>query len=207
MTTTEKGARLEDVLNELSLTSSTPNADIIDQFVRRYPQYKGELVDFAIELALDAIGDESLDASATSATASSAVDIAMSRLHNRLHAVRSEGAGRRQSTPPNPFETLPADQLRAFMTGIHANPVFVMKLRDRHIDPTTIPAGLRRLSAELLSVPESVLAVHWAGPPMIAEGSRFKSERKPEASKRQSFAEAVATSSLNEEQQRYLLSL
>lgn len=207
--TTGSEARLEDVLYELSMASASPGADLLDDFVRHYPQFASELTDFAVELALDALksaGDEAAAAPAQ-AGVSPAVGSAISRLHNRLHAAKQRRQQRHSSKPADPFSALSRNELRAFGDAIHANIVFVAKLRDRLISLDTIPAELRRQAAQHLHVPEELLAAYWNAPPQIQQAAKFKSEQKPEAVKQQTFAEAVASSHLSDEQKRYLLGL
>ena len=202
-------ARLEDVLHELSMASTSPGAALLDQFVRRYPQYARELTDFAVDLAIDALkpGDDDVPTPAD-VEISPAVAKALSRLQDRLHSVKKQRAQKATEVrPQDPFADLTRDELRALAGAIHANVPFVLKLRDRHIEPDTIPPGLLRLAADHLHVPEDVLVSHWAGQPQLQSANLYKSDQKPEAAKRQSFAEAVASSNLTEEQQRFLLAL
>jgi len=76
---------------ELALAERVPNAEQLDEFVRRYPEHARELTEFAIELALDA----ALSAIDTGlelkpADESLAVSQAMSRFQNRLYAVQRD---------------------------------------------------------------------------------------------------------------------
>jgi hypothetical protein len=202
-------ARLEDVLHELSMASASPGADLLDQFIRRYPQYARELTDFAVDLAIDALrpGEDDVPTPAD-VEISPAVATALSRLQDRLHSVKKRRTQEAAEVPSqDPFSRLSREALRAFADAIHANVPFVLKLRDRHIRPETIPAGLYRLAAQHLNVPEAVMVAYSAGRPQMPHANRYKSDRKPEATSQQSFAEAVAGSNLSEEQQRFLLAL
>ena len=125
---------------------------------------------------------------------------AMSRLHNRMYEVR-------QKSVANPYASLSPAQLRALGTDLQANTLFVMMLRDRRIRPETISVGFRRHTAKLLGVSEAVVAAHHAAPPMIPKENRFKSEGKPEVSGQESFEQALVSCALNDEQQRFLMSL
>jgi len=95
---------------------------------------------------------------------------------------------------------------RSLVRRLNVSNVFVMKLRDRQIQPDTItPGGRRRLAAEIGTTPEQLVA-YLAGRPVVHESARFKSNTKPAAAEKQTFQEAVATSNLTDEQQRQLLS-
>lgn len=49
---------LDDVLEDLALTSAKPDAEVLGDFLRRYPHYAEEIVDFAAELAALAMASE-----------------------------------------------------------------------------------------------------------------------------------------------------
>ena len=133
---------------------------------------------------------------------------AMSRFHNRLHTVKAEAsAAKTHLEPINPFAALSTAELRGLGQRLNANTVFALKLRDRLIDATTIPEGFKRRVAQELTVPFEVMAAHFASRPTVSARTHFKATQKPEGMRKQSFEEAVRTSSLAEEQQRYLLSL
>lgn len=44
---------LDDVLYEFALAQDMPDARLLTEFLERFPQYREELVEFAIELAID----------------------------------------------------------------------------------------------------------------------------------------------------------
>lgn len=202
---------LDDVLYQLALASPCPDAEVINDFVRRFKKYEREIVEFAAELALQANrkkhgGDIEPPATETSA----AVSRALSAFQNHLYAAEhedSDQSGVSGSGVQNPFASLSRDAFRALGTTLRGNTVLVMKLRDRAIDPATISPGFRRTVADALRVPENLLAAHLAAPPEIRPGTEFMSRQKPEVSRQQSFAEAVISSGLTEEQQQYLLGL
>lgn len=210
---------LREALYELSIAKHMPDAQVLDDVVRRYPQFAEELTDFAVELALDALRGEAAADAAESAVdpsnVSPAVSRAMSRFHNRLHAVRQEAgkvsAERTLPSDPvdNPFAELDRKKFRAFAKQIGANPVFVAKLRDRQIEPDTITDGFKDRVAEELDIPFAAIDAHFAasGGPASASPQFFKADDKPSHDRRQSFEDAVRSSGLTDEQQQYLLSL
>src|ERR1700738_704686 len=98
---------LQDAFYALSLAKPAPNADALDELVRRYPEFATELTEMAVELALDALcDDEDGQESAATSDTSSMVLKAMSRFHNRLHAVKAEphtSTATAQVGPRKPF--------------------------------------------------------------------------------------------------------
>ena len=219
ITLTEGAPVLRDALYALSLSKQIPDANLLDDVVRRYPQFRDQLTECAIDIALEALrGDAAVDAAEASldpTVTSPAVTRAMSRFQNRLHA---ETAGRdsiagaaRQSglyQPINPFENLSREEFRAVAHRLDVNNVFLAKLRDRQIEPDTMTPGFQRRVAEEMSVPLEVMLVHFEGPQSGAMYPQFfKAEGKPTDGGRQTFAEAVRSSGLSETQQRNLLEL
>lgn len=207
MTTAEGAPSLRDAMYELSLSGSMPDPGLLDEFVRRYPEHATALTEFAISLALDTAGEiDNQPWESAPPTISPGVSKAMSRFHNRLYAVRKSTAAQVRE-PDNPFASLPRTEFRAVAQRLSANPVLLMKLRDRHILPNTIPLGFQRLVAEELHEPIDVVVAHFAAPSEVQPGAYFKGDQKPEATGQQTFEEAVRTSGLTLAQQEYLLGL
>ena len=207
MTTAEGVPSLRDAMYELSLSGSVPDPGLLDEFVRRYPEHATALTEFAISLALDPAGEiENQPSELAQTTTSPGVSKAMSRFHNRLFAVRKNAAASVRE-PDNPFASLPRTEFRALAQRLNANPVFLMKLRDRHILPSTIPLGFQRRVADELHAPIDVVIAHFAAPSEVQPGTYFKGDQKPEATGKQTFEEAVRTSGLTPAQQEYLIGL
>ena len=209
---TRSATSLEEAFYALALAKPKLDAAVLDEFARRYPDHAGALTDFAIELVLDALQDDEEEVlPPESAETSAAVSRAMSRFHNRLYVVKKTGERAPETKggaePANPFSSLDRAELRALGARIGANTVFVLKLRDRQIEPETIPEGFTRCLATEMQAPVGVVIAHFAGRPTIARIAHYKAERKPEAGKKQTFEEAVRASGLSDEQQRHLLSL
>ena len=98
---------LRDVLYAFSLAKPIPDAELLDDFVRRYPEYAADLTDFAIELIMDAVSNEVENEDApveTTTVMDPAVSRAMSRFQNRLYAIQQAKAERSVKAPvENPF--------------------------------------------------------------------------------------------------------
>ena len=207
---------LREALYVLSAEQDVPDAKLLDDVVRRYPEFGEELTELAIAIALDALRGERVVEDAERAidpsVVSPAVSRAMSHFQNRLHAVTEGTAEARNirgdiTDAPNPFSGLPRNEFRAFAVRLNANGAFVGKLRDRQIDPDTMTPGFQRRVADELKAPLDVVVAHFAGRPGAPIGQFFKAEGKPSTDAQQSFEEAVRTSGLNEAQQQFLLEL
>lgn len=215
MITTATQTSLRDAMYAMSLAKAVPDADLLDEFARRYPQYADALTEFAIELAIDSLmhrSDEE-DVPADADAISAVVSRVMSQFENQLYERRQA----RAATPParaatasleNPFATLDRQGFRALASQLDVNNAFLSKLRDRSIEPISIPKAYCRYLAEEMDQDTDAMIAHLYAPQeSIAAGRQlYKAEGKPTATARQSFEEAVKTSGLSEEQQRRLLS-
>jgi hypothetical protein len=225
MSSMDRAVSLRDALYELAAGKETLNAEVLDDVVRKYPKYAEELTSFAVELALSALREKAAEAAEAAidydGKVSDVVSRALSRFHNRRHAVKTAGSaeestrGASSSTTSlfipeevfNPFSSMSRETFRDVAKRMNANPLFMTKVRERQIEPSTITDGFRRRLASEVGVPLEVIAAHLAAAPATSTHQRFKADDKPQIGAKQSFEEAVRTSSLTEEQQRHLLSL
>jgi hypothetical protein len=207
---------LREAFYALSAAQDVPDAKLLDDVVRQYPQFGVELTEFAIAIAVDALrGDraaEAAEAAIDPSVVSPAVSRSVSHFQNRLHAMTTGAAPAASARTnvadaPNPFLGLPRSEFRAFAARLNANAVFVGKLRDRQIDPATMTPGFKRRVAEELKAPLEVVVAHFAARQAAPTGQFFKAEGKPSTGAQQSFEVAVRSSGLSETQQRFLLGL
>jgi hypothetical protein len=187
-----------------------PDAALVDAFVRRYPEYATDLTAYAIELALDAIAAPHEPLEMPEATTTPSVAQAMRRFQTRLSAVRQATgaeAANAAAVVANPFATLNRAAVRALAHRLHANTVFIMKLRDRLIADDTMTEGFLRRLAEELGVLRETIVAHFAAPAFIPSGAHFKADTKPESGEKQTFEDAVRSCGLTPAQQTTLLQL
>jgi hypothetical protein len=211
--TTYKSTPLEEVLYEFSLAKPVPDAELLDQFVRLYPEHAMALTDLAVDIVLDSsLGDEEGTEEPLASGVSPAISRAMSRFQNRLFEVRPKQAGAATASAKslsveNPFSGLDRNQFRQLTQGLHCNNVFVGMLRDREIVADTIPDGFKRLAADGLRAPIELVAAHFAASQQVGQAQFYRAEEKPQVVKKVTFEEAVRSSGLTEEQQKFLLEL
>lgn len=206
---------LREAYYVLSTAQEVPDAKLLDDIVRRCPQFGQELTDFAIAIAVDALrGDrvvEAAEAAIDPIAISPAVSRAMSHFQNRLHAHTTHAPEVKSAHPfaeaANPFAGLSRSEYRAVAARLNANAVFVGKLRDRQIDPLTMTPGFQAHVAKELTAPLDVVVAHFSARQAAPTGQFFKAEGKPTAGAQQSFEEAVRNSGLSEAQQTFLLEL
>ena len=202
---------LSEVLYALALAMPVPDAKTLDEFVRRYPQHADALTEFAVDLALEAgvEGDEADEAPVSSDEVSPAVSRAISHFQQVSYELeKGSGAGAAEAVA-NPLATLSQDEFRAFASTLGANTTFLIKLRDRLIEPDTITSriGFCRVVADGLDISVDQMIAHVRAPAMVHARSLYKADQKPAASVRETFEDAVRNSGLTPEQQRRLLEL
>lgn len=209
--TTENNGPLDEVLYAFAAEERKLNADLLDEYVRAYPEYAQALTKLAVDLALE--GPRSPAEPATAAemtTVTPAVSRAMSKFQNRLYELSKPAptTAAQKTNVDNPFLSLDRNGFRAVAHELHANTVFVAKLRDRQIEPTTMTPGFLQAVSAALKAPFEVVIAHLKAEQSVHMTPQFhKSEEKPHVVARQSFKDAVQGSGLDEEQQRHLLSL
>ena len=202
---------LQDALYALALAKPAPDAAVLDDLVRRYPQHAAQLTDMAVALALDVLADRDEEPLVEDVSGTSpAVARAMSRFHNRLYTVKNTSQATNTNAAAenaNPFSSLDRAELRCLGGRLGGNTVFAMKLRDRVIDSGTMTEGFRRHVANTMGAPLEVVVAHFAGRSEMTAHAHYKAEQKPVIGRQQSFEEAVRSSGLTSEQQAFLLSL
>lgn len=208
---TESNKPLSDVLCALALAMPVPDARILDDFVRRFPEHAEALTEFAVVLALepDRAEDEDGEVAPSAGTVSPAVSRAISHFHNVAFELEKAAGGTAAAAVTNPLSGLSREEFREFASRLGVNSTFAIKLRDRLIDPETIIArpGFCEAAAKAALVPLEVMVAHFRAPSAISAQTHYKAEVKPGVTTKESFEDAVRRSGLTQEQQRRLLSL
>lgn len=199
---------LKDALYAFATSANGPTAQGLDELTRRYPEFASQLTDIAVELALES-AESDAEAFAADEATSPAISRVMSSFNNRLHEIATlkQRLEMKSASSANPFATLSRETLTALAARLGATRLFVIKLRDRVIDPATITAGFRSFLAECTQWTLSEINLHLDAVPVAAIGVRYKSKEKPTPQARQTFEEAVRSSNLSAEQQARLLRL
>jgi hypothetical protein len=213
MTANRNSSELSDLLYAMALDEREDRAEVLDEFARAHPEHAAALTDFTIEWAAEALTsrDPKTKCKGTTGTSgiSPAVSRALSRFENRLFALGKSAARSGMRSPEvDPFATLDQSAFQAFARQLGCNRVFAMKVRDRVIEPASMPEGFVHCVADLLRIGVDALKRFFAEPPRLARQPQFfKAEGQPSADRRQSYREAVESSGLTDEQQQHLLKL
>lgn len=216
MTQGSMNATLTEICHEMAMTSVMPDADMLDTYVKQYPQYRAELTDFVVALTLDALApyDDAEDVNPEKVTP--AVSRTMSFFQNALYESHEDGnvtpletkqmAAHTQNVT-NPIAGLSKIEFKGFVRRLDVNSVLAAKLRDRQIDPNTMRPAFMKVVAE--SIPEEldVVAAHlMAAPYQNPAVTQFhKADGKPGLGPQESFEDAVKNSGLTQDQQFRLM--
>ncbi|WP_435751663.1 hypothetical protein [Thauera sp. AutoDN2] len=169
--------------------------ETLERYIREYPQHATALIDCSIDLLHEPPAD---DAPAT-VVSDSAVDKAWQRFERAVQQPDAEVA--------NPFAKLNTSSFKSLARSLDVSNLFLMRVRDRAISATTIPARfVEKLASELGSTAQAVGA-YLQGPPGMVSGHAFRSSMKPSVGEQITFDQAVATSQLTPEQQATLKAL
>lgn len=206
---------LRDVLYEFSMAKDVPDVELLDEFVKRFPQYAEALTAFAIEVAAEALRAKTAPAVETTTAVSPEVSRAMSTYQNSLFAKAAnantaaveEVVQANSSEYPDFFAALDRQGFRAMAAALKMNTVLLIKLRDRQIDPLTLTDGFRRFIADTLQIAKIVVDAFFGKPTARLAVQFYKSDNKPESKPQQSFEAAVHASGLSDEQKKFLLEL
>lgn len=207
MTPTAKSPTdLQDAFDELLTLGEQPSAEILDQVVARYPEHAAALTDFAIEwLAQDLLppGEDEELAAADDASSES-VQRAMQRFRERLGQVDAAGG-----QLVDPFDGRTSEDLAKIGVDLDLDKSLMAKLRDRKIDGATVPPQLVERLALALVVSAAAVTAHLNAQARLHHQQDFKmvQQDKPEAGAKESFADAVRNSSLDDESKERWLAM
>ena len=189
----------EDVL--MDFATRQDRQEVLESFVRRYPQYEDELVELAGELALLEV-DPAPECAAVDEAVAGAALAQFLQIEARLAAEQAL-----PEPPADPFATLDPRGFRQTAQAFGANVVFMGRLRDRLIRSEELSRGFITRLAEVLGTTADALAAFLAGPPRLPAQALYKADGKPEARDKWTFAQALDGSNLTDEQKRHLASL
>lgn len=219
MMTSRDTSSENDVLYQFAMNYRHPDADQLDDYVRRYPGHAEALMALAVELVLEQASEKaeatSVEADDADAETDAMLSRAMSLFQNRLFEVQGTQNGavaeQRTQRPAAASRDLFGHRSTADMQilreKLDVSVLFLKRLRDREILAETIPMAFIRLMAQAMEEIEAEVASYFAAPPQIARRVHFKSEVTPAVQAQIPFEQAVRTSAMTSEQQARLLAL
>lgn len=182
--------RLEDVLDAYVASDGGPDA-LLDDWIRRYPQYEQELIEFAISWSLmeslpPGLGTEEINVDTL-------VLRGMSVVQNLLHGQSLETASAR--VPP--FENLVSEgrahglEPRQLAQMARLGISLLRKLDRRLIRYASIPRDAIKGLAEAIQSDEASVSAYLRLSPALAPATEHRSEQAPALAEQEGFFDAV----------------
>jgi hypothetical protein len=201
---------LREVLIQFSVEQDTPDQQLLDSYIEKYPQFESQLRSLASQFmdagveAREWEGETgSLDSHDIEEAAIS-VSVFQSRYFEETGCVFGESR-EDAKTIENRLSSLDRPAYRGLASRLGINTLVLNQLRDREIDSTTISRRFTERLAHELNASVGVIRQFLSLPPAISAMASFKAEDKPQSNSRESFEEALMHSGLDEEQIRSLL--
>lgn len=196
MSANNRLAEIEDVFDALVASADSPEPAVIDQWIRDYPQFESELVDFMTSWTLmrSAV---SLDPDYPPETETERRDEdafvlrGMSIVQNLLH----ENSQRDDASYPLKSLLGAAKaagmSLNAVACAVHLGAAVVRKLDRRLIRFASIPKDAIVSIAEAVRHPVEAVSEYLQRPPTFAAGAQYRASRMPQLSEPEDFIVAV----------------
>ncbi|MCA8434543.1 hypothetical protein [Burkholderia seminalis] len=186
--------QIEEVLLQFAAERALPTADQLSHYIRVFPQYRDELINFAASLVHDQFSAEPVESDATRLLASRAV----SRFHNLRFEQERARAGQVSKKVENPIAPLSRTDFGSLVDALGLPKQVVTKLRDRKISFSTIPSGLIDVLTHNLKVARDVTVSHLMARPEVARLATSSCTSSGSTSnKQESFDEALRHAGLS----------
>ncbi len=177
---------LEDVLNDYVDSTPAPDHAILAEWVKRYPQYAQELIEFTVSwMQME-----------TLPPASDWSEADAERLIQAGHAIMPTITAQQLEQE----ETQPLSSLTAAAQGLNLqqiaersalSPALVRKLDRRLIRPTRIPSEAIQALATTIQVPPREVARYLQGTAKLPQGASYRAEQAPTLAEPEDFFDAV----------------
>lgn len=204
---------LRNVLYRFSMAREVPDPELLDEYVRLYPEYVETLTDFAVQLVVESRQSLTAEVLAPETRVSPVVSRAMSRFQSVLHTAKtsrriSPAAEAAVASAVNPFKHLKREEFRRIVKELQANSVFLCFVRDGMIlFGSMTPGFIALLTAAMKGQLDEVTDFLRTQKPVVAAGQFSRADDKPQAGAQITFEEAVKRSGLSPEQEQFLLNL
>ncbi|WP_087750511.1 hypothetical protein [Paraburkholderia caledonica] len=211
MNTTKKSSPvLREVLIQFSVEQDTPDQQLLDSYVEKYPQFESQLRSIASQL-MD-VGDEAHGWEAGTGgldsrdidEATISISVFQSRYFEETGCVFGESWEDAKSIEVK-LSSLERPAYRNLASRLGINTLVLNQLRDREIDSTTVSRRFIERLAHELNAKVEVIRQFLSLPAAISPMASFKAEGKPQSKTKESFEEALLHSGLDDEQIRSLL--
>ena len=189
-------AELEHVLDELVAADETPGPAVLDGWVREYPQFERELVDFmaswtlmnsAVPPSADQEEPQNEELKADERLMLRGMSIVQNLLHEMSH--RAETASRLDSLLGEARAA--GMSLQDLAGAAHLGEAVVRKLDRRLIRFASIPMQAIDAVAGAVRCQARVVAQYLQQPATLAAGSHYRADRVPQLAEQEDFIVAI----------------
>ncbi len=186
---------LEDVLDALVASEDSPEPAVLDRWIRDYPQFERELVDFVASWTLmnSAVSfdpDHSPEVE-TEKDHDTFVLRGMSIVQNLLHEMSLPPESPRQLESLVGAAKAAGMSLKEVAREVHLGDAVLRKLDRRLIQFTSIPEEALADIAQVLRCPVGALSEYLQQPPTFAAGAHYRASRAPQLAEPEDFILAV----------------
>ena len=162
----------------------------LERYLSEYPEYSEDLVDCSIELMLDTNHRKSV---------ADSMEETVENAWQRCQTIMSVD----DNVPVNPFAKINPTSFKSLAKRLDISNLFLIRLRDRAIEPMTIPMRfIEKIAAEMQVTGDTISAFLNSSPGLTLNNFRTSSETK--IASQISFQEAIETSQLSESQKNLL---
>ncbi|WP_434668039.1 hypothetical protein P5W99_36625 [Paraburkholderia sp. A3BS-1L] len=197
---------LREVLIQFSVEQDTPDQQLLDSYVERYPQFESQLRSLASQLVDDRLEvcDQETISSSDIEEAAISVSAFQTRYFERTGCVFGE-SHEDVHTIENKLISLGKPAYKGLAVRLGINTVVLNQLRDREIEPATISQRFRRRLATEFNVSIEAILQFLSLPSAVSPTASFKADDKPQSTSKESFEHALMHSGLSEDQIKSLL--
>jgi hypothetical protein len=196
---------LEDVLDAYVASNSVPSQQALKEWIRRYPNYRRELIEFTVSWTMiehlppspdvDEIDEELLVVRGMSVVQRIMDD---RKQKGRADEERNEVHLRSLLDEGSKLGLSIREMAAACRLGIQT----FRKLDRRLISYPSIPSKVLQVIAETIRRSVDAVASYLQREPTYAKGSRYRAEQRPEVARQESFFEAIRSDATIEEVDR-----
>ena len=196
---------LEDVLDAYVASITVPSQQALKEWIRRYPHYRRELLEFTVSWTkmehLSPSSDvEEADEELLVLRGMSVVQSIMNEHRNKDRADKEKNEIHLRSL---------LDEGSRFSLSIHGMAASCRlgintfrKLDRRLISYSSIPLKVIQVIAETIHHNAEVVASYLQSEPVLAKGARYRAEQRPEVVQQEDFFEAIRSDTTIEEVDR-----
>lgn len=176
----------EDVLYAFAVEPNR-NRETLERYLKDYPQFSDELIDLSAELRLQ-----------ESCPAASVKPVADPTCESAWATFTSVAAN--ASALINPFADFRGQAFVALCNSLRLPRSIVVALRDRLVEPASIPASLVKAISDLSNASTGAVQRYFAQPPTTLATMEFKANQKPVEIERTTFEKLLESTDLTENQ-------